>query len=118
MTGGDTPEMKSFQDYLTAILPVCFGVLNMTADEIYRATPWDVYMRIKGCEERQRLTRILLASFVTVPVINAGFSRPEEDVKVKDLIPNDVQNITEDEWDKWRKILNEAPKRCVTNGIR
>lgn len=113
MSGDDTPQIKSFNDYLTAALPICFGALNMTAQEIYDSTPWEINMRIKGYEERQKMTRIMLASFITVPVINAGFSRPKKGVTVKDILPDDLNNeeITKNELDKWREILSKAERR-------
>lgn len=110
MTGDDSPEIKSFQDYLTAVLPICFGALNMTAQEIYESTPWEIEMRIKGYKERLKTKRIFTASLLTVPIINAGFSRPKNGVDLKDVLPDDLADeaITKDELDKWRDLLNNA----------
>ena len=110
MTGDDSPEIKSFQDYLTAVLPICFGALNMTAQEIYDSTPWEIEMRIKGYEERLKTKRIFTASLLTVPIINSGFSRPKKGVDLKDILPYDLayDNISKDELDKWREILKNA----------
>lgn len=93
---------------------MCFGLLDMTAEEIYNATPWEIDMRIKGYDERLRLKRILLASFVTVPVYNSGFNRPKKrGVDIKDIIPDDLRNddVTQSELDKWRVILEEERER-------
>lgn len=110
MSGDDSPQPIYFNDYLTAVLPICFGVLNMTADEIYNCTPWEINMRISGYKERLKQKRIFVASLLTVPIINAGFNRPEKGVDLKDIIPEDLADdtITKDELDKWREILNNA----------
>ena len=63
MRGDSTPFISSFNDYLTAILPICFGALNMTADEIRKSTPWEISQRIKGYEYRKRQERIFVGSF-------------------------------------------------------
>lgn len=112
MSGGNTPQICSVNDYLTAILPICFGALNMSVDEIRRATPWEVNQRIKGYEYRKRQERIFVGSFLTVPIINTGFNRPKKGVRLGDLIPDDLHddNIAQSEIDKWRDILNDARK--------
>ena len=117
MSGEDTPQINSVNDYLTAVLPICFGALNMTAQEIYDSTPWEINMRIKGFEERQKLKRIFTASFLTVPILNSGFNRPKKGIKLKDVIPDDLQSgeVTQSELDKWREILNKA-ERGSRNG--
>lgn len=114
MTGDEqAPEMKSFNDYLTAILPICFGVLNMTAQEICDSTPWEIAQRIKGYEERQRRKRVFIASFLTLPIINSGFCRPKKGVDLKDIIPEDLQQgeATQGEIQHWRQVLSEARNR-------
>jgi len=112
MTGGQPPEIKSFNDYLTYVLPVCFGVLKMTAEEIRNSTPWEINMRIRGYEDRQRQTRLLLASFVTLPVINSSFCRPKKGLELKDIVPDDLRDepVTEGEFEKWREILSNAKR--------
>lgn len=112
MTGG-MPEIHSVNDYLKAVLPVCFGPLSMTADEIYRSTPWEINQRVAGYEERERQKRILLASLVTVPVVNFGFYRPKNGVSVKDVIPEDLAEdaLTEKELQHWKNVLDEAMER-------
>lgn len=112
MTGAP-PDINSVNDYLTAVLPVCFGPLKMTADEIYRSTPWDINQRIRGYEERERQKRVLLGAMVTVPVINAGFYRPAGGVTLTDIVPDDLteENITEQEIEYWKKVLDEARER-------
>lgn len=84
----------------------------MTAKEIYDSTPWEINMRIKGYEERQRFKRIFTASFITLPVLNSAFNRTKKGVKLEDLIPEDLHSddISKTEIDKWRKILDEARK--------
>ena len=113
MSGDDSPQINSFNDYLTAVLPICFGALEMTAQEIYDSTPWEINMRIKGYEERQKWKRIFTASFLTVPILNSSFHRPKRGVKLKDIIPDDLnsEEVTKNELDKWREILNNAERR-------
>lgn len=88
-------------------------MLNMTADEIYNSTPWEINMRVRGFEERQRNQRILLASLVSVPVYNSGFNRPHKGVELKDVIPDDLKHndVTQNELDKWRELLKTAKER-------
>ena len=93
-------------------MPICFGVLNMTADEIYDSTPFDINNRIKGYEERQRIKRMLIASFFTLPIINSGFNRPKKTLKLQDIIPDDLMddNVLKAEIDEWREILKNAER--------
>lgn len=89
----------------------------MTAQEIYDSTPWEINQRIKGFDERQKWKRIFTASFITVPILNSSFNRPKRGIKLKDVIPDDLQDeeITKKELDKWREILNNA-ERGSSNG--
>ena len=108
----ETPEIRSVNDYLTTILPFCFGQLNMTAKEIYDSTPWEINMRIKGYEKRQRQKRVTTASFLTLPILNSGFNRRKKGYTLQDIIPEDLgaQTITKEELDKWRELLDNAVK--------
>ena len=111
MRGDSTPSISSFNDYLTAILPICFGALNMKADEIRKSTPWEINQRIKGYEYRKRQERIFIGSFLTLPILNSGFSRPKKGFKLEDIIHDDYSDsITQTELDKWREILDNARK--------
>ena len=84
----------------------------MTAKEIYDSTPWEINMRIKGYEERQRLKRIFTASFITLPVLNSAFNRTKKGVSLKDIIPDDLHDkqATEAEFEMWRERLNKAER--------
>ena len=106
------PDIKTVNDYITYILPLCYGVLNMTAEEIGKSTPYDINHRIQGYEERQRVQRMFVASFVTLPIINSGFARPKKALKLQDVIPEDVMqdNPLQTEVDKWREILKNAER--------
>ena len=99
-------------DYLTYIMPLCFGALNMTAEEIYNSTPFDINQRIKGYEDRQRMMRVFIASFITLPVINSGFKSPKKQLKLEDVIPEDLMNdnVMKSEIDMWREILKNAER--------
>ena len=111
MRGDSTPFISSFNDYLTAILPICFGALNMTADEIRKSTPWEISQRIKGYEYRKRQERIFVGSFLTVPILNSAFNRPKKGIRLEDIIPEDLWNdVTQSEIDTWREILDKARK--------
>lgn len=85
----------------------------MTADEIYNSTPWEINMRIKGYEFRQKQKRITIASFLTLPILNSGFNAPKKGYKLQDIIPEDLKDsdITQNELDKWREILKNAKER-------
>ena len=89
---------------------MCFGALEMTAEEIYNSTPWEIKRRIKGYEDRQRYKRLLLAQLVSLPVYNSGFSRPKMGVQLQDVLPPEdlKEDVTQDEIDRWRKLLAEA----------
>lgn len=113
MNDADASEIRCFNDYLTAILPICFSVLNMTADEIYDSTPWEIEQRIKGYEERQRIKRVFTASFFTLPIINSGFCRPKEALQLKDIVPDDIKDVhTKTELNMWREILLAAKEEA------
>lgn len=108
---GNAPDIKTVNDYLTYILPICFGALHMTAEEIGNSTPYDINQRIKGYEERQRLKRMFVASFFTLPIINSGFARPKKALKLEDIIPEDMESdVLKSELDKWREILKNAER--------
>lgn len=89
----------------------------MTAEEIYNSTPWEINMRIKGYEYRQKEKRIFTASFLTLPILNSSLNRPKKGFVLKDIVPEDLENtdITKDELDRWREILNEERTR-LNNG--
>lgn len=120
MTGDDAPEVKSFNDYLTHILPVCFGPLNMTAEEIRNSTPWEINMRIKGYEDRQRQKRFFAANYLTLPVLNSGFMKPKHGLyELKDVLPADdlaTGKLSKEEADMWHERLDTARKEleCQT----
>lgn len=110
---GDTfAEIKTVNDYLTYILPICYGALGMTAEEIGNSTPYDINCRIKGYEDRQRMKRMFVASFITLPIINSGFSRPKKALKLQDIIPEDMMenDVLKSEIDMWRDILRNAER--------
>ena len=105
-------DIKTVNEYLTYILPICFGVLNMTAEEIGNSTPYDINCRIKGYEDRERIKRMFVASFITLPIINSGFSRPKKALKLQDIIPEDMveNDVLKSEIDMWREILKNAER--------
>lgn len=112
MNGDDSPTINSVNDYLTNVLPICFGVLNMTAKQIYDSTPWEINMMVKGYEQRQRMRRVYTASFLTLPILNSGFNRRQKAYTLEDVIPEDlnIQDLTKEELDKWRDILSKAER--------
>ena len=112
MTEGVDADIKTVNDYLTYIMPICFGALGMTAEEIANSTPFDINHRIKGYEERQRMKRVFVASFITLPIINSGFSRPKKGFKLQDVIPEDLshEDVLKSEIDAWRDILQNAER--------
>lgn len=84
----------------------------MTAEEIGQSTPYDINHRIQGYEERQRMQRMFVASFVTLPIINSGFSKPKKTLTLQDIIPEDLthSNVLKSEIDMWREILKNAER--------
>ena len=84
----------------------------MTAKEIYDSTPWEISMRIKGYEERQRFKRIFTASFITLPIYNTAFNRTRKGVNLEDIIPDDLHEnkVTKTELEMWRERLNKAER--------
>ena len=109
---GNAPEIKTVNDYITYILPICYGALGMTAEEIGASTPYEINWRIKGYEERQRMKRMFVASFITLPIINSGFSRPKKALQLQDIIPEDLveNDVLKSEIDMWREILRNAER--------
>ncbi len=103
----------SFNDYLTYVLPICYGVLNLTGDEIGRLTPYEINMRIKGYEERLKQQRLFYANFVTVPIINAA-GHPKHPVTVKKLLPNDFSqdiHVSKKQAEGLLKFAEEQERR-------
>lgn len=109
--GANVPDIKTVNDYITYIMPICFGALGMTAEEIGNSTPFDINKRIRGYEDRQRMMRVFVASFITLPVINSGFKSPRKQLKLEDVIPEDLNdNMMKSEIDTWREILKNAER--------
>ncbi len=96
-------------------MPICYGVLNLTGDEIGRLTPYELNMRISGYEERMKRQRIFYANFVTAPIINAA-GHPKHPVTVKKLLPDDFGNgspgkVSQEQADSLRKFAEEQERR-------
>ena len=85
----------------------------MSGEEIARSTPWEIARRMEGYRDRMKTRRIFTASFVTAPVINAGYSRPKRPVTARKLVPGDFTHEEISAADKARflKISAEAEKR-------
>lgn len=81
--------MYSINDYLTIVLPVCYGELDLTGAEILTLTPHEINMRIDGYQRRMKQKRIFTASFITVPLVNTSYRAPKRAVSVKKLLPDD-----------------------------
>lgn len=91
-------SITCFSDYLEIILPVCYGELGMTAQDIADFSPREIYRLVNGYQRRMKNRRLMLGSFVTVPVINSGVNAPKKGVTVKDILPYDVEeerNVTD-----------------------
>lgn len=90
----------------------------MTGEEIGRATPWEINRRIEGYQDRMRMQRIFVASFITAPVINAGYRRPKRSVTARKLVPQDFprEEITEADKARFLKLSAEAEERRTHGG--
>ena len=90
------------------ILPICYGELAMTGEEIGRATPWEIERRIEGYSVRMKNRRVFTASFVTAPIVNAGFRAPKKPVTAEKILPGD---FNEKQSPKERKEWLEMARR-------
>ena len=98
---------------MTYVLPICYGVLNLTGDEIGQLTPYELNMRISGYEERMKQQRIFYAKFVTAPIINAAW-HPKHPVTVKKLLPDDFGDdypVSKEQAHNLMKFAEEQERR-------
>lgn len=94
-------------------MPICYGVLNLTGDEIGQLTPYELNMRISGYEERMKQQRIFYANFVTAPIINAA-GHPKHPVTVRKLLPDDFRDdsqVSEEQANSLMKFAEEQERR-------
>ncbi len=90
------------------ILPICYGELAMTGDEIGQVTPWEIERRIEGYSARMKNRRVFMASFVTAPIVNAGYRAPKKPVTAEKILPAD---FNEKQSSKDRKEWLEMARR-------
>lgn len=93
------------------ILPICYGELAMTGEEIARVTPYEIMRRVEGYKERMKNRRIFTASFLTAPLINSSYRAPKRAVSVKKLLPGDFETeIPKEKLDHMLEVVKEAEK--------
>lgn len=90
------------------VLPICYGELAMTGEEIGAATPWEIARRIEGYSARMKNRRVFTASFVTAPIVNAGYRAPKKPVTPEKILPGD---FNEKQSSKDRKEWLEMARR-------
>lgn len=107
------------REYIEYVLPVCYGILAMTGEEISYATPWEISMRLSGYIERMRGKRIFAASFFTAPIINSGARAPKRPVTAKKLLPEDFRTgkpISKEEKAHMLALMEESERRRSNGG--
>lgn len=85
----------------------------MTGNEIGQATPWEIQRRIEGYGVRMKNQRMFTASFITTPVINAGYRSPKKrPVTPAKLLPEDFRTATDqEEQDEWLAMAKAEEER-------
>ena len=96
-------------------MPICFGKLAMTGQEIADATPWEITHRIDGYAARMKDKRIFTASFITAPVINSGMRAPKHGVKVEELITEDFRGHDGEAAAQIKKLIEEQEEKRRKN---
>lgn len=87
----------------------------MTGEEIGRCTPWEINKRIEGYSARMRNRRMFTASFLTAPILNAGYRAPKKPVTAEKILPDDFSSKQSDkeraEWLEMAKREEERRKK-------
>ncbi|WP_235819598.1 hypothetical protein [Acidaminococcus timonensis] len=84
----------------------------MTGEEIGTATPWEIQRRIEGYGARMKAKRMFTASYITAPVINAGYRSPKRPVTPEKILPDDFRTPeAQDERDEWLAIAKAEEER-------
>ena len=97
-------------------MPVLYGELGLTGPEIAALTPWEIDQRVSGYERRMKNYQVFMASFVTAPVINAGFRSPKRPVTARKLVPDAFKHGTTAEQKNKLLALAEAQERKRQHG--
>jgi len=75
-------------------------------------TPWELQMRVRGYARRQKNRRLFTASFITAPMINAGYNRPKRNVTVQKLLPDDFHvEVSPAKKESLMKFAEEQERR-------
>ncbi|MCR5440261.1 MAG: alkaline phosphatase family protein [Selenomonas sp.] len=93
-------------------MPLLYGELGLTGDEIGRLSPWEIDRRLEGFGRRQKNKRLFTASFVTAPIINSG--HPKHPVTARKLIPADFRNelpLDDGKVERLKKLANKIEGR-------
>lgn len=102
------------REYIEYVLPLCYGELAMTGEEMAHITPWEISMRLDGYMERMKKKRMFTASFLTAPIINSGSRAPKRPVTAKKLLPDDFRikkTVTKEEKAHYWALMEEAEGR-------
>lgn len=92
-------------------MPICYGELHMTSDEIRRSTPYEINMRANGYARRLNNRKLFIGSLLTVPIINGGSRAPKRPVTVKKLFPEAFQNkATKEEMERAIDLVKRAER--------
>ena len=93
-------------------MPLLYGELGLTGEEIGRLSPWEIDRRLEGFARRQKNKRLFTASFVTAPIINSG--HPKHPVTARKLIPADFRNelpMDDGKVERLKKLANKMEGR-------
>lgn len=97
---------------MNVVLPFCYGELHLTGEEIGSITPGEITARLDGYAKRMKNMRILLASFVTAPVINSGMRGPKRPVTAQKLVPQDFkEEISAEKLKSLQQFMEQAERR-------
>lgn len=98
------------------LLPILYGELGLSGDEIARMTPWEAEQRLRGYQKRMKNRRAFTASFVTAPIINSGFKAPKHPVMPERLVPDAFRKgVTPSKRKRLMKFAEEMERRRALN---
>lgn len=100
-------------DYLSVVLPYCYGVLSLRSEEIMSLTPWEIGRMLEGYAAREKERAKFQLSFATVPIVNAA-GHPKRPVTAKKLAPTlfmEQAETPEETKTSLMKLMEEQERR-------
>lgn len=95
------------------MLPILYGELHCTGQEIAALTPWEIERRIDGYMKQVKVKRVLIADLVTVPILNAA-GHPKHPILLQQIVPDVFQEAhaaPKDQVESLKRFAEEQERR-------